>query len=746
MIAPAKPADSKTVVGETQAGKTSTSPATIARPTEASKTVDAIAVATTGPATASKTDEQIAQAIVDLSSGKISAEELTRQLAGGSVPAGGATLAEQLSAAQPASPPQISEVTRVTIEAANQALAAIPGQKSTPWAGELRYVGTDWSEVIANSGAAENSINMINQIKDISQRPALRDLKKFVRPRTLAEIPPALLDPQVATLPIGRREIYALAIVDTNQTVFALYEGVMFAVNAKSSMDPAEIQKSIVMLEEINKNYIPLQRPGYTSYDPSVAITADGDGVWLATGWGISAIVDLLDVLGDSVSADLRERLNNQLREEVKRIAVDWRDKRPWFVKSRCVVSNQWLGPTIGLIKACLFLKDPQLLPAYNLGIENLLAFLRAQGPDGSFLEGVTYAEMSLNEAHEIIGSINKIGDLRCANVPFVQNNWKWFVQMYMPGAMLVNCNDSPRSSLPSHFMTVPLASLATAAMASTDPNALSMLRFLYPNPQPIASLIAVKFANFIRTGTGVSVPSLPTFAYFPNQQLVTWRSEFQPVQSPQTALGLWMKGGTPSEMHTHREQGNLSVYNGNRIILMNCGTPGYGDADYLRSASASGSSIMQVDEVAPHGIPVDAPLVVNQLDANGGSVSIVASNAYVGSNCTRNIEWNISGQIQIKDQVAFNNSVPSGSIIYKFHTGSDVPLQITGAGKVWQVSWRGVSMTITASEPVVVEQSTELDKVIQPFSHQAIHIRAANATSALTVTSELAVNRAVTQ
>ncbi len=743
VLAPANPADSKTVARNNLSGKTiSSSVATIERSTPAS-----IAVAATGPAAVTKTDAQIAQAIVDLSAGRITAEELTRQLAGGTASASGRDLATQLAAGQPVGQPQMSEVTRLTIEAANQALAAIPNSKTTPWNGQLRFVGTDWATVIANAYTAPNTTSMLNQIRELSRRPSLRDVKKYVRPATLEEIPPEILDASVATLPIGRREIYGLSLADCAQVSYLMTSGVMFAVDAKASMDPAQIAMSIAMLEEINQKYIPLQRPGYTAIYPTVAVTAEGDGVWLATGWGISAIVDILEVLGDSVSADLRARLDAQLRDEVKRIVIDWRDQRPWFVKSRCVVTNQWVVPTIGLIKACLFLKDPQLLPAYNLGIENLLAFLRVQGSAGEYLEGLTYAEMSLIEVHDIIGSINKIGDMRCANFPFVENNWKWFAQMYMPGAMLVNCSDSPRSALPHYCMTVPLASLCSAAMSSMDPNARSMMHFLYPNPQPIASHNAVKFGAFIRTESpNASFATLPTFAYFPNQQLVTWRSEFQPVQSPQTALGLWMKGGTLSEMHTHREQGQLSVYCGERVVLMNCGTPSYSDADYERSASAAGSNIMQVGEVLPHGQAVFAPLTVNQLDSSGGSVSIDSSSAYVGAICTRDITWNISGQIQIKDQVSFNQLVPSQTEFYKFHTGSDVLVQITGSGKNWIVAWQGVSMSITTTENVIIEQSTEKDAVMEPFHHQAIHIRAVDAVRGMTMTTDLAVDRAVTQ
>ena len=82
----------------------------------------------------------------------------------------------------------------------------------------------------------------------------------------------------------------------------------------------------------------------------------------------------------------------------------------------------------------------------------------------------------------------------------------------------------------------------------------------------------------------------------------------------------------------------------------------------------------------------------------------------------------------------------------YKFHTGSDVLVQITGSGKNWIVAWQGVSMSITTTENVVVEQSTEKDAVMEPFRHQAIHIRAVDAVRGMTMTTDLAVDRAVTQ
>ena len=737
VIAPAKPADAKTVEGNVQGGKTTTNAvASIARPTEASKTVDAIAVATTGPATASKTDEQIAQAIVDLSSGKITAEELARQLAGGAAPTGG----------QRATSPVIPELTRLTIEAANQALAQIPGPRVAMYTGALKFVPTDWNALLQRAGNSQSTRSMLEQFKEMANQPAFQNVSNYKRPTTLGEIPVEMRDGRLADVALAKRETFALAMVDCTQTSWLSSNGVLLALTAKYTQNPEQLSRAVNMLEEVNK-YVPLQRPGTTIWEPNVVMPEGGDGVWLATAWGISAIVDISTILGDSVPVELRDRLRLQLREEVKRICQDWRDRRPWFVKSRYVVSNQWIEPSIGLIKACLFLEDPLLLPAYNLGVENLLASLQSHGQNGEFLEGFSYAQMSLLSTHEIIGKMRLAGDSRCISIPFVKNNWKWFAQMHQPGKMLVNCGDSGLSELPDYCFTVPFSSFSAAAMASGDPDAQSMIRFLYPSPQSIGALEALKYADYLLENGGAGQVRLPTFAYFPSQQLVTWRTEFQPIASVQTALSIWAKGGTPQENHIRREQGHLSIYNGDRIVLMNCGTPYYSDADYFNGyASVAGSNIMQVDQLTPSGVAVSAPLAVNRLDANGGDVSIDSSGAYLGATCTRNISWDQTGLVKIVDQATLSSPVPSGTEFYRFHTGSAQPLNITGAGKLWAVSWRGTTMKITSDQPITVQQIVRPDKVTAPFQHQTILISVPQQTSSLSLTSELIIDRNITQ
>ena len=718
--------------------------AVIARPTATSTAADAIAVVTTGPTSSTPSrvapltpsSNQIAKALAALADGTITAANFTAILAGGAAP----------TERQPATSPVIPELTRLTIEAANQALAQIPGPRVATYTGALNFVATDWNALLQRAGNSQSTRSMLEQFKEMANQPAFQNVSNYKRPTTIAEIPSELKDGRLANVALAKRETFALAMVDCSQTSWLSSNGVLLALTAKYTQNPEQLSRAVNMLEEVNK-YVPLQRPGTTIWEPNVAMPEGGDGVWLATAWGISAIVDISTILGDSVPVELRDRLRLQLREEVKRICQDWRDRRPWFVKSRCVVSNQWIEPSIGLIKACLFLGDPLLLPAYNLGVENLLASLQSHGQNGEFLEGFSYAQMSLLPIHEIIGKMRLAGDSRCISVPFVKNNWKWFAQMHQPGKMLVNCGDSGRSELPDYCFTVPFSSFSAAAMASGDPDAQAMIRFLYPDPKPIGALEALKYADYLLENSGAGQVRLPTFAFFPSQQLVTWRTEFQPIASIQTALSIWAKGGTLKENHVHREQGHLSIYNGDRIVLMNCGTPFYNDPNYVSGfASSAGSNIMQVDQLAPSGMAVSAPLAVNRLDANGGDISIDSSGAYLGATCTRNISWDQTGLVKIVDQANLSSAVPSGTEFYRFHTGSSESLNITGSGKLWNVTWRGTTMKITSDKPIEVIQITSPDKVTAPFQHQTILINVQQQTNSLVLTSELIIDRSITE
>ena len=242
---------------------------------------------------------------------------------------------------------------------------------------------------------------------------------------------------------------------------------------------------------------------------------------------------------------------------------------------------------------------------------------------------------------------------------------------------------------------------------------------------------------------------NFPTFAFFPSQQQLVWRSEWQaPAVSPQTALAVWLKGGSVRDGHSHRDQGQVSIYCGNRIVLMDCGTPEYSTMGFeVNYAHAAGHGIMQIGELLPRSQPVDAPVTVTVLNQDGGDVLIDTKAAYTTTDtCTRRVQWSANGIFTINDHVALRNSANAGAEFYRFHTGSAEALTISGSGTSWQVDWVGTSATITASRPITIEQVDWPDATKQPFHHRALIIRAVDPGTSLEVSTRIVVDRSVTE
>jgi hypothetical protein len=697
------------------------------------------------PPPAPPSDATLNKAITDFAAGRITSGDLASVLAGEPIaPAAGN--GQQQPGAPPDTPPVVPEVTRLTIEAANAALAQIPGgPKTAPYQGTLRYVGTDWNALFQRAASNDMMSRMLAEIVDIAGRADFNDPINFRHCSSLDDLPLSKRDIRAAVLPQDRKALFALATSDCTQTSWLMSNGAMAAIAAKRSGDAARIQSCVRMLEELNK-FHPLQRSGFTAWDVNVAIPPDGDGVWLATSWGLTAITEMCTILGDSVPPDLRSRLEAQTREEIKRICVDWRDRRPWFVKSNYVVSNQWIEPNLGLIRACLFLGDPALLPAYNLGVENLLASINAQGAKGEFLEGVSYAAQSLKCLHEVLELVNLTGDPRASSSGFYANNWSWFSHMHLPGNLLVNCCDSMMSVLPEYCLNVPFSSFSAGALARGNDTASSM-RFLYPAPTPIGDLSSLKYADFLAASSQPARMDLPPFAHFPGQEMVVWRTRFEPIAAQQTAYALWLKGGSLRENHIHREQGHVTIVVGSRIVISNCGTTEYNASDYESGyAGPGGSSMMQVAGLKPCHQPVSAPIFVNSLGTAGGNVDMNTSAAHPGTTCTRNVSWDSAGNVRIIDNVSLPSAAASGTEIYRFHTGSAAPLNISGRDKEWDVTWTGTTLHLSADSPIVVDQVTSPNKIKAPFQHQTIRIKTKDGTARLQLVSDFVIDLSVTR
>jgi hypothetical protein len=641
-----------------------------------------------------------------------------------------------VSAPAPAVDPRIAALTSITSSKAQAALSAVP-ERLTPWTGGLVYAATDWTKVLGTQASSALRSYVIG-MDPAGQRIMSESIELFVRPTKAEDIAPSMLDGRAASAGANAQQ-FALAMSDCAQAHKLRTDGVTLSLLAVQQGNRAYLDRCIAILRCVAE-WAPFQRPGWTAYRPDIVLPRTGDGVWLATGWGICGVVDMLSILGDRVPPDLQDALRRRLRSEVNQIVTDWADARPWYVQGRAVRSNQWIIPSVGLVKACLYLRDLQLMPAYNLGVENVATSLRSLGKDGEFLEGVSYAAMTLEPVFDLLADLKANGDLRCHSMGFVNNSWRWFAQMLMPGANLVNCYDSGMSALPEWARETPLPAMVAATLASSDPDAIPSMRTLFRRGN--TSIHGIKYQAALDAAAGTPDVTPANGAYFPAQQLLVWRSAWEMPSQPQAALGMWFKGGTSLEGHCHRDQGQLSIYAGNRAILTESGTPDYSTPDMdTKYASAAGHGIMQVGEVVPRGTPVDAPMSVSTVGPTGGSAVVDLTKAYTSAlSCRRSVTWSASGRFDIADSVQFASAVPAGTEVYRFHTGAITPVSISLRNGEWSISWDDAVISISADCPIEVSQSAWPDAVLPNRMHQAISIRAVSAVTGMSLATSVTV------
>ena len=578
-------------------------------------------------------------------------------------------------------------------------------------------------------------------MEDAARAAVLADRAWYVRPQSFDQINTALIDARCYAAG-SNKEVFALAMSDIGQAHFVRSSGVPLALLAVYTNKPEYLERALDILSEM-RSHRPLQRQGWTAYLPSAQLAAGGDGVFLGTSWGLNGIIDMLTILGDRVPSAIRSDLESLIREEVSRIAKDWAEERPWYVKGRTVQSNQWIEPSLALARACLFLKDRRLDAAYNLATENLASSLATFSEDGAFAEGVTYASMTVGPMFDLLDEMARSGDLRCQQYPYVRNAWKWFLHMHMPGGRYVNCFDSRMGFVPAWALRTPLPSLISAAMGSGDPLAVERLRSFFPVGD--ASLTAVRYQAAIGAAgaPAAALGDLPTYAHFPSQALLTWRSRWEAPSGQQTAMGVWVRGGSITDSHSHRDQGHLSVYWGSRPILIEAGTPDYSNPDMEpKYASAAGHSIMQVSELRPRGRAVAVPLSIARLDSEGGRVSMDTSAAYVApvQSCSRSVEWDRSGVVEISDAVVFTTYRPAATEIYRLHLGARTAVEIRGTAYGWAVAWPGTLIEIRSSESIDLRQQMWPDADAPGSEHVALSIVCAGPIQSLQLATTVTV------
>lgn len=636
----------------------------------------------------------------------------------------------------------IATLTAQTSVKAAQALSQRAGDAFlTVRTSPLRYQNS-WAELFA---AGRDSPALRQQLVSMASaaRSYLADSPDlFQRPMNLGQVAPSQLDSRVRIA--GRNaEVFALAMADSAQAHYVRTRGVSLAIAAAYMNDSDCLARSIEILRAMS-SHTPLQRPGWTAYLPYQVLPPGGDGVWLATGWGISGIVDMLSILGDRVPSDLQAELNVLLRREVLQIVSDWADRRPWYVKGRMAQSNQWIEPSVGLARATLFLGDPGLASAYEVAAENLSVSLGLQGADGAFKEGFGYGMMSAGSLLDAVGEMRAAGDVRFGSTGFAANAWKWMLHNQMPGGRYVNSFDAGSGNLPDWAVRSPMPAMISAVRATSDQSAIEALQFMFPQPNP--TIEGLRYAAARRASGSHGMP-LPSYAHFPSQAQLMWRSKWEPAGARSTAFAIWVRGGTVSDSHCHRDQGQVSAYIGERCILMDCGTPDYATPQFEeRFASAAGHGILQCGERKPRGAAVDAPIQVERLDDRGGHVRIDTTSAYVNPviSSVREVAWDGTAAIDIADDVKFASEIGSGTELYRLHTGCRSTLDLSeGDTGEWNASWPGVRIKLKGDRAIEVTQAMWPDAAYPGAVHVVLQIRSRHPTDGLRLTTQVRVDQA---
>ncbi|MFP4026606.1 MAG: hypothetical protein ACLFWL_02315 [Candidatus Brocadiia bacterium] len=167
------------------------------------------------------------------------------------------------------------------------------------------------------------------------------------------------------------RETFALAMSDCSTNGTAAKELPLLAAAYRLTGREDFRQRLVEQLREMT-TWLPLQRPGWTLFKPGARLPEDGmDGSWLATGSGVRAIGDALEIMPDeSIPQELLNGLHELLEREIEQIVGDWREKRQWFVRTENPRTNQWALPTEGLVRACLIKGPQQCEEQYQLGVK----------------------------------------------------------------------------------------------------------------------------------------------------------------------------------------------------------------------------------------------------------------------------------------------------------------------------------------------------------------------------------------
>ena len=562
-------------------------------------------------------------------------------------------------------------------------------------------------------GAVET---LVARARDVAAQPIVRRVFRYEdigKHRTWLDGRAVPLEPEI-------QQTFALAMSDVNAARTVAEEMPLLAAAFRLTGDEALLARATAQLEEVS-NWSPIQRPGWTCYFRGHRLPEDGkDGNWLATGLGIRAIGDTLEILPDAaISTMLRRQIERLLTTEIASIVDDWATRRPWFVRSDNPITNQWVLPTEGLVRACLSLGTDRFRDAYELGVQNLLRALSAHGEAGEFEEGIGYATFTVTSLLHAGRAMAVQGDRRALDHPFLTHFAGWAVQHLQPGRSGINCfNAGGASPLPRDDVRFRQL-LSLTALCTGSAVARWALNAQFDGPsEDVAGLLA---RTLPEAGAG-AVP--PTYAAYDRAMRVNWRSSWA-----DDATGVWVRGGHELDQHDDADRGHVNWIARGKPVLIEAGTPPYSHPEIHRLfCTGVGHNVLQLGTEMPdtpaHGTPLPpvpgwqikriAPMAVQALNAAGGKATVDGTACYEGlKRWQRRVTWS-DGQLTVQDDVVVAEDREQ-VVLFRWHLGTEQGVVITSDGSRFLATWPDARVSITASAPIEVTLTQLPDCTLHP-------------------------------
>lgn len=569
-------------------------------------------------------------------------------------------------------------------------------EKLPPYSGSFRYRGFDWDKISQSVKSDPKMKEIYDKTLSAAKKTAAQGI--VIRPATFSEVPTNSYAPGWERR--GKNApTFILAKVSDNQTSWLSREFVEVAVAARLSGDPELMDFVVKELKEVTEHWHPFQLPGWTLATDSSKLSPDGDGVWLATGWGIAGLVGVLDALGDRLPPEILTATLGLIKKEVALILMNWEKQIPWYVKKQAYESNQWAFPLVGLLMGTMALGEEKYRSAYELAALGLAKTCLSQGDDGSWVEGLSYSMITTGVLLQGILAMKRAGDDRLAHFPFVKNYGSWVGQMHLPGGYLINAFDSGFVK----FGTSANRVLVWAALASEENGPAWVIENLYPElPDNWATWILMDEKKK-RGGSDKAREKLPLWASFPDSAMAVWRSGWDPDRD----WAVWMRGGSPNDFHSHRDQGHLSIQNGKDPVFVEMGVAGGYGSYHATRAAATGHNVLQSAGARPvkdQGIV--APMKISKMNEGGGEIEISASESYTDvASWTRKIVWTSERRVEVEDRAAMKAARKGGEEWFRWITGTPDKIEIVQKEKnLVTATWPAAEVTFKADRAIKVE------------------------------------------